>query len=211
MSAHVPRLCRLFTAEYVKRINAQIVHPAQSAISRAEIRRKWVFIPVSVRFAGATHAERASRRVEARTSWQERLLILAFFMAILGLAKLKDFYVIKPAAQIKSVLVPDSFLRKLVLTVINFITGPMQLTGQVLQLVMNEQSGTFAGAYKITAYMGIARLLLELSLHLPWLGFFVAKESGVTVFGLQLVLYHGASALQARRYPEAKTVQEETE
>ncbi|KAF9556902.1 hypothetical protein CPC08DRAFT_752235 [Agrocybe pediades] len=32
MSAHVPRLCGLFTAEYAKRINAQIVHPAQSVI-----------------------------------------------------------------------------------------------------------------------------------------------------------------------------------
>ncbi|KAF8202469.1 hypothetical protein BJ912DRAFT_944902 [Pholiota molesta] len=32
MSAHVPRLSRLFTAEYAKRINAQILHPAQSVL-----------------------------------------------------------------------------------------------------------------------------------------------------------------------------------
>jgi prophage maintenance system killer protein len=32
MSAHVARLSRLFTPEYVKRINAQIVRPAESVI-----------------------------------------------------------------------------------------------------------------------------------------------------------------------------------
>ena len=32
MSAHVPRLSRLFTPEYAKRINAQLVHPAQSVL-----------------------------------------------------------------------------------------------------------------------------------------------------------------------------------
>lgn len=32
MAAHVPRLCSLFTAEYAKRINAQIVYPAQSVL-----------------------------------------------------------------------------------------------------------------------------------------------------------------------------------
>jgi len=32
MSAHCARLSRLFTVEYAKRINAQIVHPAQTVI-----------------------------------------------------------------------------------------------------------------------------------------------------------------------------------
>lgn len=32
MSAHAARLSRLFTPEYVKRINAQIVHPAPSVV-----------------------------------------------------------------------------------------------------------------------------------------------------------------------------------
>lgn len=32
MSAHAARLARLFTSEYVCRINAQIVHPAQSQL-----------------------------------------------------------------------------------------------------------------------------------------------------------------------------------
>ncbi|KAJ2921097.1 hypothetical protein H1R20_g15996, partial [Candolleomyces eurysporus] len=32
MSAHVARLSRLFTPEYVKRINAQIVQPAQAVV-----------------------------------------------------------------------------------------------------------------------------------------------------------------------------------
>ncbi|KAF9559385.1 hypothetical protein CPC08DRAFT_708923 [Agrocybe pediades] len=184
---------------------------ALKAISRAEIRRKWVFIPVSVRFAGATHAERASRRVESRTSWQKRLLILAFFMAILGLATLKDFYIIKPAIKIKSVPVPNSSLRKLVQTIVDFITGPMHLSGQVLQLVMNEQSGTFAGAYKVTVYLGFARGLLQLSSFLPWLGFFMTKRSAVPLFGLLQLFYYGALVFQARRYPEPKVVEEEIE
>ncbi|KAG6830908.1 hypothetical protein H0H87_006831 [Tephrocybe sp. NHM501043] len=32
MAAHVARLSRLFTPEYARRINAQIVHPAQSVV-----------------------------------------------------------------------------------------------------------------------------------------------------------------------------------
>lgn len=34
MSAHVARLSRLFTPEYVKRINAQIVQPAESTLDK---------------------------------------------------------------------------------------------------------------------------------------------------------------------------------
>ncbi|KAF6746018.1 hypothetical protein DFP72DRAFT_923960 [Ephemerocybe angulata] len=36
MSAHAARLSRLFTPEYVKRVNAQIVHPAQSVYTNPE-------------------------------------------------------------------------------------------------------------------------------------------------------------------------------
>ena len=32
MSAHAARLARLFTPEYARRINAQIVHPAESMV-----------------------------------------------------------------------------------------------------------------------------------------------------------------------------------
>lgn len=32
MSSHAPRLARLFTPEYARRINAQIVYPAQSLV-----------------------------------------------------------------------------------------------------------------------------------------------------------------------------------
>ncbi|KAF9559387.1 hypothetical protein CPC08DRAFT_763369 [Agrocybe pediades] len=132
-------------------------------------------------------------------------------MAILGLATLKDFYIIKPAIKIKSVPVPNSSLRKLVQTIVDFITGPMHLSGQVLQLVMNEQSGTFAGAYKVTVYLGFARGLLQLSSFLPWLGFFMTKRSAVPLFGLLQLFYYGALVFQARRYPEPKVVEEEIE
>lgn len=48
------------------------------AITRVEItwfKRRWIVIPVGLRFASATHAERASMRLEARTPWREKLLV----------------------------------------------------------------------------------------------------------------------------------------
>ncbi|KAF9559384.1 hypothetical protein CPC08DRAFT_525862, partial [Agrocybe pediades] len=182
------------------------------AITRAEITRRWIFIPVAVRFADATHAERASRRIESRTSWKERLLMLAFFSVILGLAEIQDFHFIAPQLRDNY----DSFMSlslsyRVVRMVRDYTVEPLLISGQVLQLVMNRQSGTFAGMYKVTAYLGFAQVVLRLFSHLPWFRFFMTKAAGISFFGALQILYHAALFFQARRYPKPKAVEDETE
>jgi len=49
------------------------------AVTRAKFiwsKKRWIFtVPVGMQFAGGTHAERTSERVEARTSWCFRQLV----------------------------------------------------------------------------------------------------------------------------------------
>jgi len=48
------------------------------AVTRAEFlwsEKTWIVVPIGVRFARPTHAERTSQRVEARTSWRVRLSV----------------------------------------------------------------------------------------------------------------------------------------
>ncbi|KAF4622350.1 hypothetical protein D9613_009485 [Agrocybe pediades] len=201
----------IFFAIFISSISQTETLLMLKAITRAEIKRKWLFTPVGIRFADATHAERASRRVESRTSWKERLLILASFSVILGLAEMKDFHVIAPQIWDKShPFTTLSLLSRVVRLIRYYTVEPLLISGQVLQLVMNKQSGTFAGMYKVTAYLGFAQVVLRLFSHLPWLGFFMTKASGVSLLGALQILYHGALFFQARRYPKPKVVEEET-
>ncbi|KAF4610821.1 hypothetical protein D9613_007277 [Agrocybe pediades] len=182
------------------------------AITRAEIKRKWIFLPVAVRFAGATHAERASKRVESRTSWTERLLMLAFFSVILSLAKIQDFHVIAPQLPDSY----DSFMSlslpyRVIQLVGDYTVEPLLISGRFLQLVMNRQSGTFAGMYKVTAYLGFAKGVLRLVSQLPWFRFFVTKVAGISFVRALQILYHAALFFQAWRYSYPKVVEEETE
>ncbi|EAU91937.1 hypothetical protein CC1G_11123 [Coprinopsis cinerea okayama7 len=50
MSAHAVRLSRLFTPEYVKRINAQIVHPAPSVLVKPNELESSVSRPLQLSF-----------------------------------------------------------------------------------------------------------------------------------------------------------------
>ncbi|KAF9559370.1 hypothetical protein CPC08DRAFT_750969 [Agrocybe pediades] len=182
------------------------------AITRAAIKSRWIFVPVAVRFADATHAERASRRVESRTSWKARLLLLVFFWVILGLAHMKSFTIITP--QIWDV--SDPFTRLSILSRVarwarNYTVAPLLISGQVLQLVMNGQSGTFAGMYQVAAYLGFAQVVLQLFSHLPWLGFFMTTSLGITLPMTLQIFYRVALFFQARKYPKPKFVEEETE
>ncbi|KAF9553624.1 hypothetical protein CPC08DRAFT_767400 [Agrocybe pediades] len=177
------------------------------AISKARIKTIWILIPISIRFMDATHAERASRRVESKVSWKEILFILAFFRAILTLADHKNFYIINPRT-----LPRESGLSswgRAARSFRDFSVEPLLMCGQVLQLVMNKQSGTFAGTYKISAFLGFARLIVDLLSHLPLFKFIVELGSGVSLFGLLKILYYGTLVLQAMRYPKAQDAEEE--
>lgn len=46
MSAHAARLARLFTPEYARRINKQIVHPASSHVVKPNELESWLARPI---------------------------------------------------------------------------------------------------------------------------------------------------------------------
>lgn len=82
---------------------------------------------------------------------------------------------------------------------------------QLLQLWMNIQCGTFAGRYAITAYLRLARRIIELLYFVPWVVGRVDTRGGIRAMDVVEIPLVAWTAYQAWTLPRVEQVEEEEE
>jgi len=107
-------------------------------------------VPVpSVNFAKATHAERASDRLDARIHWTWKLsLFISCCLAYYFFSPTTSLYLIPPLGH--DPRIDEHPLRAIVM---RSLIPPGRILGSGLQLWFNYQSRTFAGRYKLRAIL----------------------------------------------------------
>jgi hypothetical protein len=162
--------------------------------------KETTWIPIIQR-VDATHRERASQRLEATVSWWTKagvrfLLVTKFrdinscsFQLLLSLAAIQYVVTHHSVHIITPRLTSDRPSHWWTDVMGPLIHIPLFLTGNILQLYLNWQSGSFAGSYKIPVFL---RLLAEgsaLSLLSPSIAGVLENRPGVSVPGvIQLAL-----------------------
>ncbi|KAJ7119311.1 hypothetical protein C8R43DRAFT_1077079 [Mycena crocata] len=133
-----------------------------------------------LRWAKATHQERASARLDARTSWCwpcavlrtayacARDLTLAFIPQIFAvvlftLYTLQEQYLVAPIVPLHTPAdFPDASL-------LDLSTAALTMTGLIMQLILNYRGKLFAGRYKVAVVLVIAVRVLRHAAALRWL------------------------------------------
>lgn len=122
-------------------------------------------VPIpGINFAKATHAERASDRLDARTSWTVKLsLFISCCLAYFFFSPTTSLFVIAPLG------LPRRIDEHPLLTIVRrSLIAPGLIIGPGLQLWFNYQSRTFAGKYKLNAVLDGISLMLNMSFYSSW-------------------------------------------
>lgn len=145
-----------------------------------------------MQIAGATHRERASERLEAKTSLRSKiavgsgfnlvfLVVLIYLQLFLSIAAIYYFLAPHDYHVIAALLPPPSpgdLKNNRFDELAPFILQPIYLTGRALQLLLNRRSKTYAGSHRITIVLALVQLLTELAKFVPMLvGRFEARGS----------------------------------
>jgi len=130
-----------------------------------KMKRSRCKVPIpSINFAKATHAERASDRLDARTAWTVKLsLFISCCLAYFFLSPTTSLFLIAPLG------LPRRIDEHPLLTIVKrSLISPGLIIGPSLQLWFNYQSRTFAGKYKLNAFLDGISLMLNMLLCSSW-------------------------------------------
>ncbi|KAG6826503.1 hypothetical protein H0H92_015576 [Tricholoma furcatifolium] len=132
------------------------------AVYRLDIDTSSGWIP-TVRKAEATHIERASERIEARTTREQKIALFLCVLAIYYFFPLQKMAVIsaitiKPKSENE---IKGHFSQAL------YLLYAMDVVGMLLQVILNWRSRTFAGTMRASAVLTLLRRLSELALFVP--------------------------------------------
>ncbi|KAJ7800605.1 hypothetical protein B0H13DRAFT_1932551 [Mycena leptocephala] len=182
------------------------------AILRLRVSWRWVALP-GLRRAKATHQERTSARFDARTDWRWKSAIFLGIWLSFSALNLSSRYLIAPVAPPHDALdAPLSILANQNLT--DFVTA-LQLTGRVLQIILNYRAKLFAGQYKAAAVAGLAATLLRSAESVRWVVGPAEVSPGVSyanvIWDVTLGLYCWQAAWYSSRIPEDEDGEERTE
>ncbi|PPQ97465.1 hypothetical protein CVT26_002813 [Gymnopilus dilepis] len=174
------------------------------AVLRAEFYRSKYWIPF-IRFAPASHAERASQRTESYPSNRSKLLIFAAFAALYSFCEYRDLYIVRP----RGIPPPRNNVTKSLIVAQVLVVLPAMTLGRLLQIIMNLRSRKFAGTYKSSAWLNIVGLLLVTAGQSPRIVGEAKDSPAVTIFMFSELLFGGMMAYQALQYPAVSQVDEE--
>ncbi|KAG6840560.1 hypothetical protein C0991_005836 [Blastosporella zonata] len=127
----------------------------------------------TIRQAEPTHLERASERLEARTSNQQKIGLFLFAVAIYYFFPLQKLAAI-PAKTLP--LKPDN--QTLLATFPTCVLYSMDLVGMLLQIILNWRSRSFGGKTPISALLALSLHMLYLAVYVPGVvGTFNTREA----------------------------------
>ncbi|KAG6825244.1 hypothetical protein H0H92_004300 [Tricholoma furcatifolium] len=135
------------------------------AVYRLHIDTSDGWIPTIYR-TEATHMERASERIEARTTRQQKIALFLSVLAIYYFFPLQEMTVISAITVLKpkpenEVTGHFSFSQVL------YLLYAMDMVGMLLQVILNWRSQTFAGRMRASAVLTLLRRLSELAFFVP--------------------------------------------
>ncbi|KAH8829261.1 hypothetical protein DL96DRAFT_1597363 [Flagelloscypha sp. PMI_526] len=112
------------------------------------------FIKLPIRFAEATHLERASARVDGRSSWTFIVALIASCFALFFFVDLGSY------SLFPSLRPPSDDIPPLIERIMKSLNDSVTINSLILQIIMNFRSHTFAGMYKFTTWLYLAANLL---------------------------------------------------
>ncbi|KAJ7486305.1 hypothetical protein B0H11DRAFT_2192319 [Mycena galericulata] len=174
------------------------------AITRMEFSwRGFTRLPAT--FAHATHMERASSRIDAKSSWR----FIGTSMLILAMC----LFLADPFQHelIPSPLPPDpeATARSTAYNIFSASVAAAFWMSEVLQLLMNHRARTFGGMYKATVWLIVAERVLHFILYLPAILGHIPDREPLSLGTVIKVLPLIVQAWQAWTLPAAKTEEEE--
>ncbi|KAF8962868.1 hypothetical protein BDZ97DRAFT_1823173 [Flammula alnicola] len=174
------------------------------AITRADVHwYKW--IPI-IRFSPATHAERASERLDARTSWLQKTVAFAVLSAIFYLVSHHEFYVIYPHGP-KSPI--EEGLATFTIKLQSLVVLPAAFLGKSLQLILNFRAKTFAGTYRPCALLFLVGATLIVAASAPHVVGDTKIAPGINLFSFSELVLAAILTLQAAIYPPVLQLEED--
>ncbi|KAJ7219638.1 hypothetical protein C8J57DRAFT_257919 [Mycena rebaudengoi] len=158
-----------------------------------------------VTFAHFTHAERASSRIDAKSSW--RFTATCTFILAISIFLADPFQ----RELIKSPLPPDleATPRSTVNNIFSAGITAAYWMSEVLQLLMNHRARTFGGMYKATVWFLVAGRVLYFMVYLPAVLGHIPNREPLCVACVVSLLPLLVQAWQAWTLPAAKTDEEE--
>ncbi|KAJ6554099.1 hypothetical protein B0H10DRAFT_1967944 [Mycena sp. CBHHK59/15] len=154
------------------------------AVTRLEVSRNNSNWFPSVRRVGPTHKERNSQRLDSRTGWGVKA----------------GYHVISAHLPDPS---PGDHATNSVVHVYSLVFFPLQFTGWLSQLLLNQRSKTFAGSYKIAVALRCILMTLGLIVYSPTVvGRFDARPGFSAPQAVSMIAF-AATAWQAVTFPKA--------
>ncbi|KAJ2932404.1 hypothetical protein H1R20_g4725, partial [Candolleomyces eurysporus] len=169
-----------------------------SVILRAVLRLEGTDAFPYVALVPASHLERASARLETKGRKRWIIGILVGVFSLYFIDTLRDLPLISRIGP-----TPDPDPAELVTpnAVKNYFVNPLSLCGTIFQVILNYRSKTFAGGYKLAAWMHVVSHLISLVPYIPWLAWRAGgirppislgaalTTGSIIVFAVQGVLY----------------------
>ncbi|KAK7026807.1 hypothetical protein VNI00_015465 [Paramarasmius palmivorus] len=170
-----------------------LVFPALMLIAVSPVKLVWSntkWIPSGIEAMKPNHQERASHRLDER--FKKRYALVIFIALILLYHFLNPFSV-----YLISRIDPPKPETTHAWTWAWVFFGPLFITGQLCQIVLNYRSGVFAGDYKLTIYLWAMSIVCDLVSHSEWVMGNDRGGTGWTVGDAGWILSVGVLLLQA--------------
>ncbi|KAJ6559589.1 hypothetical protein B0H19DRAFT_1375717 [Mycena capillaripes] len=174
------------------------------AITRMQLSwRGFTRLPAT--FAHATHTERASSRIDAKSSW--RFIGTSMFILAICLFLADPF----KRDLIPSPLPPDpeATARSTANDIFSASVTAAHCMSGVLQLLMNHRARTFGGMYKATVWLMVAERVFHFIAYLPAILGHIPDRAPLSLGTVIVVLPLLVQAWQAWTLPAAKIEEEE--
>ncbi|KAJ6491584.1 hypothetical protein DFH09DRAFT_1377219 [Mycena vulgaris] len=134
------------------------------AVTRLEVSRNHSNWFPSVRMLGPSHKERNSQRLDSRTGWSVEAGVCISLIVIYYLFSPDEYHVISAHLPHPS---PDDHHSNIVARLYGLVFVPLQFTGRLSQLLLNQRSKMFAGSYKIAVVLRCVLMALALIVYSP--------------------------------------------
>ncbi|KAF7363792.1 hypothetical protein MSAN_01037100 [Mycena sanguinolenta] len=156
----------------------------------------------------ATHQERASQRIDNRTSWRTKLGLLAAFVAVFQLTNPQKIYLISTTVPAPT---PEEFPESMLLDFLRNVCNALLSVGTLCQVLLNHRSRAYGGGYRAEVVMYFLASIISLLYFVPAVVGRMEMRQGLTPFtiihlGMQLPL-----VWQALTLPPVKAKEDEDE
>ncbi|KAJ6611312.1 hypothetical protein B0H10DRAFT_371219 [Mycena sp. CBHHK59/15] len=170
------------------------------AVTRLEVSRNNSNWFPSVRRVGPTHKERNSQRLDSCTGWGVKAGVCISLIAIYYFFSPNEYHVI-------SAHLPDpstgDHATSSVVHVYGLVFFPLQFTGWLSQLLLDQRSKTFSGSYKIAVALRCILMTPGLIVYSPTVvGRFDARPGFSAPQAVSMIVF-AATAWQAVTFPKA--------